>query len=186
MFHVLHLERLSDDDARAAIVKPLEITKSRLSFADQTIRNIIEMSGGYPYFIQFICREVFDTWIGKIKVKLAASVPMKEILEKLDQDFFAPRWARPTERQQHFMQVIATLENSEEEFSVPEIVQASRNILRKGFTPSHAIQILQALSEKGLIYRSKRGGYCFAVPLLSRFIGRQTWDPTSLRPRASS
>jgi hypothetical protein len=185
MFRVLHLNRLNDEDAEAAIVKPLEITKSPLGFADKTIKKIIDMSGGYPYFIQFICREVFDAWIGKLKIKLAPSVPMKEILEKLDQDFFSPRWARSTERQQQFMKVIATLQTSEEEFSVPEIVQSSREILQKGFTPSHAIQILQALSEKGLIYRSKRGGYCFAVPLLSRFIQRQCWDPASRRDGTS-
>lgn len=79
------------------------------------------------------------------------------------------------------MQVIATLPNSEEEFSVPEIVEASKEKLVKAFTPSHAIQILQALAEKGLIYRSKRGGYCFAVPLLARFIQRQPWDPETTK-----
>jgi hypothetical protein len=181
MFHVMHLERLNNEDARAAIVKPLEMTKSPLRFADKTINNILGMSGGYPYFIQFICREVFDTWIGKIQSGFAPSVPMGEIHAKLDLDFFAPRWQRSTDRQQQFMQVIAMLENSDEEFSVPEIVKASKEVLRKGFTPSHAIQILQALAEKGLIYRSKRGGYCFAVPLLARFIQRQTWDPESLK-----
>lgn len=186
MFHVMHLERLSDDDARAAIVRPLEITKSPLKFAEATIEKVVEMSGGYPFFIQFVCREVFDTWIGKIKEGLAPSVPMREILEKLDQDFFAPRWARSTERQQQFMKVISTLETSEEEFSVPEIVKASTHILKKGFTASHAIQVLQALGERGLVYRSKRGGYSFAVPLLSRFIQRQVWDPATLRNPASS
>jgi hypothetical protein len=182
MFHVMHLERLNNEDARAAVEKPLEMTKSPLRFADRTIDNILGMSGGYPYFIQFICREVFDTWIGKIQSGFAPSVPMGEILAKLDLDFFAPRWQRSTDRQQQFMQVIATLENSDEEFSVPEIVNASKDALRKGFTPSHAIQILQALAERGLIYRSKRGGYCFAVPLLARFIQRQAWDPESLKP----
>ena len=181
MFHVMHLDRLNNDDARAAIVQPLEITQSPLGFAEKTINNIMGMSGGYPYFIQFICREVFDTWIGKIQRGTAPSVPMNDILAKLDLDFFAPRWQRSTDRQQQFMQVIATLENSEEEFSVPEIVGASRLTLRKGFTPSHAVQILQALSEKGLVYRSKRGGYCFAVPLLASFIQRQAWDPASLK-----
>ena len=186
MFHVMHLERLNDDDSREAITKPLEITKSPLGFADKTIDKIIEMSGGYPYFIQFICREVFDTWIGKIKKGLAPSVPMQEILEKLDQDFFAPRWARSTDRQQQFMQVISTLDSCEDDFSVPEIVEASRKILKKGFSPSHAIQILQALAEKGLVYRSRRGGYSFAVPLLPRFIKRQILDPATLQNQAYS
>lgn len=184
MFHVMHLQRLNDDDAHEAITRPIAISKSKLGFAENTVQNIIKMSDGYPYFIQFVCKEVFDAWIGKITDGLAPSVPMGAIVDKLDQDFFSPRWARATDRQQDFMKVIATLPNSNDEFSVQDIVAASRSVLIKGFNPSHATQILQALGEKGLIYRSRRGGYCFAVPLLSEFIKRQVWDPASLLPPA--
>jgi hypothetical protein len=180
MFHVMYLQRLKKEEAREAIVKPIEITKSTLRFAEQTIEMIISKSGGYPYFLQFVSKEVFDAWIGKIKVGVAPTAPMDEILEKLDQDFFSPRWSRATDRQQDFMKVIATLKDAEEEFSVQDIVAASRGILKKGFTPSHATQMLKALAEKGLVYRSRYGGYCFAVPLLARFINRQAWNPASL------
>jgi hypothetical protein len=181
MFHVLQLDRLSHDDARQAVIEPIKITKSSLGFSHETIENIVSMSGGYPYFIQFIGKEVFDAWIGKISVGLAPSAPTDELLEKLDQDFFAPRWANATDRQQQFMQVIATLDESEDEFSVPQIVKASKAILKNGFNPSHSVQILQALSERGLIYRNRRGSYCFAVPLLARFIKRQAWEKSTLR-----
>lgn len=181
MFHVMHLQSLDDADTRQAIIKPIEITKSRLTFSQNTIRDIMKMSAGYPYFIQFTCKEVFDAWIGKITDGQAPSVPMHDILEKLDQDFFSPRWARGTDRQQDFMKVIATLPNADDEFSVQDIVAASRALLKKGFNPSHATQILQALAEKGLVYRNRRGAYCFAVPLLSQFIKRQKWDPASLQ-----
>lgn len=182
MFHVMHLERLDPEAARQAVVQPIEITKSTLKFAPQTVNKIVDMSDGYPYFIQFICKEVFDAWIGKITIGEAPSVPMDEILAKLDLDFFAPRWTRATDRQQDFMRVIATLPSADDEFSVQEIVAASKNVLRKGFNPSHATQILQALAEKGLIYRNRRAGYCFAVPQLARFISRQEWNVESLKP----
>jgi hypothetical protein len=181
MFHVMHLSRLDEGSARQAITAPIEITKSKLTFAPQTINQIINMSAGYPYFIQFIGKEVFDAWIGKITVGQAPSVPMGDVIAKLDLDFFAPRWQRATDRQQDFMRVIATLANSEDEFSVQDIVNATKTILKKPFSPSHATQILQALAEKGLVYRNRRAGYSFAVPLLTRFIHRQVWDPTSLR-----
>lgn len=186
MFHVLQLERLSHDEARAAVIEPLKITNSTLKFSDDTIEQIVKMSGGYPYFIQFIGKEVFDAWIGKIRIGVAPSIPMAEILEKLDQDFFSPRWVRASDRQQQFMKVISTLPNGEEEFSVPEIVKSSRETLKSGFSPSHAVQILQALSERGLIYRNRRGSYCFAVPLLARFIQRQPWDPATLKSVATA
>ena len=180
MFHVMHLQRLDDKAAHDAITMPIRLSKSQMTFSKKTINTIIEMSNGYPYFLQFIGKEVFDAWIGKITVGEVPSVAMDDILKKLDLDFFAPRWARATDRQQDFMRVIATMPNAEEEFSVQDIVLASRVLLKRGFNPSHATQILQALAEKGLVYRERRAGYCFAVPLLSRFIARQTWDPTSL------
>jgi hypothetical protein len=181
MFHVMHLQRLDDDAAREAITKPIEITKSTMTFSEHTTKQIVAMSDGYPYFIQFVCKEVFDAWIGKITVGQAPSVPMNEILAKLDLDFFAPRWARATDRQQDFMRVIAAMTNADDEFSVQDIVISSRKLLKSGFNPSHATQILQALAEKGLIYRNRRAGYCFAVPLMSRFIQRQSWNTETVK-----
>ncbi len=186
MFHMLILDRLSDPEARSAIEKPIELEQSTLGFAEKTILRIMAESKGYPFLIQYICKEVFDAWIGKITVGLAASVPMGEITAKLDQDFFTPRWNRATDRQQSFMQVIATLKSSDEEFTIQEITAASREVLKKPFNPSHATQMLGHLAEKGLIYRNRRGSYCFAVPLLAGFIRRQTWDQATLRIRGSA
>lgn len=181
MFHTMTLDKLNEKDAIDAIQKPIDITKSTLRFKPALVKYIAASSSGYPFFIQFIAKEVFDAWIGKIKVGEAPLAPVTEIMAKLDQDFFAPRWGRATDRQQEFMQVIATLQNSEDEFTVPEIVAASKELLKKPFTPSHAVQILAGLADKGLIYRNRRASYCFAVPLLARFIQRQTWDPATRR-----
>lgn len=83
-------------------------------------------------------------------------------------------------------QVIATLESGEGEFTVPEIVSASKEILRNSFSPSHAVQILGNLTERGFVYRNRRGAYCFAVPLLAQFIRRQNWDPEAIKLPLSS
>lgn len=181
MFHTLMLDRLSEDETKDAILKPIEISKSTLKFSVATINNIARESSGYPFLIQYICREVFDAWIGRMTVGEAPSVPMREITAKLDLDFFAPRWNRATDRQQTFMQVIATLQEADGEFTIADITRASRELLKRAFTPSHATQLLGHLAEKGLIYRNRRGSYCFAVPLLVGFIHRQAWDAASRR-----
>jgi len=106
---------------------------------------------------------------------------MREITAKLDQDCFAPRWNRATDRQQTFMQVIATLSTSDDEFTIQEITTASRELLARPIGASHANQMLGHLAEKGLIYRNRRGSYCFAVPLLASFIRRQAWDQAAIR-----
>jgi len=187
MFHTLMLDRLDEEETLKAILRPIEISKSTLKFSDKAIARIVTESKGYPFLIQYICREVFDAWIGRMTIGEAPSVPMTQITAKLDLDFFAPRWNRATDRQQVFMQVIATLEKADGEFTTQDITTASRSLLKKPFTPSHATQMLGHLAEKGLIYRNRRGAYCFAVPLLASFIRRQTWDAATrqVHPNAS-
>ena len=173
MFDVLQLDKLSTKDSQEAILKPIEISKSKITFAPQTVDKIVKMSAGYPYFIQYICKESFDVWIAQMEKGEIPSVGEADIIAKLDQDFFAARWDRATDRQQEFMKVIATLDNAEAEFTTQEIVSMSKKVLRKGFSPSHATQILSALLDKGMVYRNKHGKYSFAVPLMHEFILRQ-------------
>ena len=101
------------------------------------------------------------------------SVPIDEITAKLDSDFFAGRWSRVTDRQRDLLYVVAMLDDPESEFSVQEIVELSKDLPVKGFSPSHASQILSALINAGIVYRNRYGRYSFAVPLLSNFIRRQ-------------
>jgi hypothetical protein len=174
MFHVLFLNKLDDQDAKEAVIKPLRDSRSPIQFSDGTVDRIIELSGGYPYFIQFIGKEVFDVWIAKLQSGEAASVPAMDIIRKLDADFFQGRWARATDRQRELLQVISTLPNADNEFTVQEVVASSQEILRKPFTPSHVSQMLTSLAESGLVYKNRYGKYSLAVPLLSQFIRRQT------------
>ena len=104
------------------------------------------------------------------------SVPIREITRKLDNDFFAGRWGRATDRQRDLLIVIAHLDNHDLEFTVQEIVEKSQEIDGKPFSPSHVNQMLNALGNAGLVYKNRHGKYSFAVPLLGRFIMRQFED----------
>ena len=174
MFRVLFLNRLDPPDVREAIVKPIQEDGCPISFTEESIRQIEKHSGGYPYFIQFICHEAFDVFLAQIRTRLSnPSVPIDEITAKLDSDFFAGRWSRVTDRQRDLLYVVAMLDDPESEFSVQEIVELSKDLPVKGFSPSHASQILSALINAGIVYRNRYGKYSFAVPLLSDFIRRQ-------------
>ena len=173
MFRVVFLQSLSEEDSREAILKPIEATKSAIKLSARSVDKVVEMSVGYPYFIQFICREVYDAFIQRVDKGRKASVPAREIEQKLDTDFFAGRWARTTDRQRDLMFVIARLENCDDEFTVQEIVEKSREVPGKPFGSSHTNQILAALSSQGLVFKNRHGKYSFAVPLLGRYIRRQ-------------
>jgi hypothetical protein len=173
MFHVVFLKRLNENDSRDAILKPVQDAKCKVKLNEESVHLIVDVSGGYPYFIQFICREVYDAFLQKFHAGEKASVPIHEITRKLDNNFFAGRWARATDRQRELLTVIASLENCDEEFTVQEVSEHSKKLLEKGFSPSHVNQMLAALSEAGLVYKNRHGKYSFAVPLLGRFIQRQ-------------
>jgi hypothetical protein len=173
MFHVVFLRRLVDADSRDAILKPIQDTKCPVKLNSKSVRLIIDVSGGYPYFIQFICREVYDAFLQKTDAGEKATVPIKDITRKLDNNFFAGRWAKATDRQRELLAIIARLENCDEEFTVQEVSERSRGMSSKPFSPSHVSQMLVALGEAGLVYKNRHGKYSFAVPLLGRFILRQ-------------
>jgi hypothetical protein len=174
MFHVLTLDRLNAADSRDAVTKPIEHTECPVRFTEESVQLVCDQSGGYPYFIQFICREIYDAFIQSQQATGAPTpVPMEGIVEKLDTDFFAGRWARVTDRQRQLLWCVATLESADGEFSVQEVVAATEKRLDKSFSSSHANQMLSALGKAGLIYKNRWGKYSLAVPLFDRFILRQ-------------
>ena len=118
MFRVVFLDRLEDHDSRDAILKPVR----DLWVSDRWVKRweayapkIVDKCGGYPYFLQFICRELFDTTLPPTELDASGvSILIGSILRKLDTDFYAGRWARTTDRQRALLTVIANLETSEE------------------------------------------------------------------------
>lgn len=172
MFRVVFLDRLAEAESREAITKPLQRSPIRLT--ESSISSIIGLSAGYPYFIQFICREVFDVFSQQEEDgRTGAPVPLAEITQKLDTDFFAGRWGKLTDRQRELVACIAALDSEGEEFTVQEIVESSQRHLSKGFSASHANQMLASLANAGLVYKNRHGKYSFAVPLFGQFVRRQ-------------
>jgi hypothetical protein len=176
MFRIIFLEKLNEKDSRDAIHKPIDDKHSPIKFNEHSTSLIIKYSGGYPYFLQFICREAFDLFLQRNAMGQPASIPLEPIIRKLDRDFFAGRWARITDRQRELLVVVAFLEKDKPEFSVQEIVEASSK-LEKGFSSSHASQMLNKLIELGIVFKNRHGRYSFAVPLMDEFIKRQAASP---------
>ncbi len=171
MFRVLSLERLNEQDSAEAIRRPLR--DSPVGLTPETVAEIVRRSAGYPYFIQFICREVFDAFLQRRHSGRPPAVPAREIEQRLDDDFFSGRWARTTDRQQAMLWVIAHLDSRGSEFTVRAVVERSRTMLARPFSASHTNQMLAALADRGLVFRNRHGRYSLAIPLFDRFIRRQ-------------
>jgi len=168
MFAILEIGRLSATASREAIEKPLK--DGSWQFTSEGVQKIVKVSDGYPYFIQFICRETFDHLLSYPE---NPAIPIDAILRKLDSDFFSGRWENVTDRQRELLYCIAQIERADEEFTIGEIVEASKSLRGKPFTYGDVSQALPRLIEKGLVYKNRHGKYCFAVPLFSQFINRR-------------
>ena len=173
MFHVVTLGPLNEVDTREAIERPINDRTSRVTFSDDSINTIWRITKGYPYFVQYVCRDAFDVWVQDVAAgREFQKIPVDAILRKLDSDFFSGRWARATDRQRQLLVVVAHLPHSDGEFTVQDIVQASHTSTRP-FSNSHVNQMLSALSENGLVFKNRHGKYSFAVPMMGNFIKRQ-------------
>ena len=175
MFRIVFLRPLTQEATQKAVLSPIQDTNCPISFTDDSLTTIWNITRGYPYFVQYVCRESFDVWVQNVQAgKRATPIPVSEIMRKLDSDFFAGRWSRATDRQRDLLLVISTLDNSDREFTVQEIVEQSKTGgLRKAFGSSQVNQMLASLGDAGLIYKNRHGRYSFAVPLMAQFVKRQ-------------
>lgn len=174
MFHVIVLSPLNRAETAEAMRRPIRDSGCKIDFRDASVNTIWEITRGYPYFVQFVCRECFDVWVQNLNQgRIPDQIPIDAIVRKLDADFFAGRWARSTDRQRDLLAVIAELPHCHEEFAVQDAVESPANRgLDKPFSASHVNQMLGALAEAGLVYKNRHGRYSLAVPLLGDFIRR--------------
>jgi len=172
MFHVVFLDRLNESESRDAIVKPVQELPSQTQMNDGSVKLVVRDSGGYPYFIQFICREVYDVFLQSADEYIGV-VPMIDIKRKLDTDFFSGRWAKASDRQRELLKVVANLPNCDTEFTIQATSELSRQMLDKPFSKSQISNMFVRLGEAGLVYKNRHGKYSFAVPMLGEFILRQ-------------
>ena len=185
MFHAIFLNPLTESETAEAIKRPLDaVPRCPFKVGPGSIKYIWTITRGYPYFVQYICRESFDVLLQAIRGgRPMRSIPIREILRKLDSDFFAGRWARATDRQRTLLEIVAQLPDANNEFSVLEIIESQSNkALAKPFSGSHVNQMFGMLAEAGIIYKSRHGRYSFAVPLFGDFIRRQL-EPREPPPR---
>jgi len=175
MFTMVFLDPLNEQETTDAIRKPIQKDGCPINISIKSVKDIWAMTRGYPYFVQYVCREIYDVWVQATDAgREPPGVPFDEIMRKLDTDFFAGRWAKATDRQRQLLAMIAELDNCDSEFTVQEIVGNMANAFAdKPFSSSHINQMLASLSDAGLVYKNRYGKYSFAVPLLSGFIKRQ-------------
>lgn len=169
MFHVISLDRLSRRDTYRALYEPLSEHIPPLQVTDDLLDKVITVSGGYPYLVQFLGKELVDGMLANGGMLHPEQFPSSEVIGRLESGMFAARWNRLSDKQREFLGILATRDTKRSnEFSAKDAQRLARG--NKSFSTSYANQMMQALCEKGMLYRVRHGRYAFTVPLAETMI----------------
>ena len=172
MFRHVVVGNLERGDARDALGMPLAAAGRSFSLA--VIADVVEATGGYPYFLQFfgayLCRSVASPDVSADAYRALEPA----LLHELDLAFFEDRFegASPTEQR-----VLAAMARGRGRVRIADL---------RGQLPSQAglDLLVRRLVERGLVYRAGRGAYDFALPLFGDYLRRRP-ELTELTGRVS-
>ena len=153
---------LSDADASAAIIRPIE--DEDCSITPDALERILEVTSNYPYFLQEWGKQAWDAAetcpITRWDVDLAYPTAIAE----LDDSFFRVRFDRLTPAEKRYLRAMAELGTG------PCSSTAIADVLGRkssSFGPLRA-----SLVAKGMIYTPGYGQTAFTVPLFDEFMRR--------------
>lgn len=175
LFKFPSIGNLGDKDAEAALTKPA--AEEGISYADDALDKAVELTGGYPYFLQELGYAVWTVAEGPTITHedILLAVPGYEA--KLDESFFRVRLDRATELQRAYLRAMAALGPAPQKASdVAEVM--GRTSTNLGPTRAELINM-------GLLYTPDHGYAAFTVPHFDKFLIRAipTLEVPPLKPR---
>ena len=156
----INLSNLDDGDAEMAISEPLKDTPWK--FSKDLISAIIKDSCGYPYFIQFISKQIIDQ-VDKQDITADDYLNVRDsIMKKLGDSFFAQRMELLSIGQKNVLYAMASMSGEHMDFTAI----CEKMGISKATTQTH----LRRLEEKNMVYKRERGKYQFSMPLLREYL----------------
>lgn len=161
MFRHVSVGNLELDAAEEALAIPL--AGSGRSFGLSLIGEICEQTAGYPYFLQFFSAFACSR-IGLEHIELADFQRVESaLLYELDLAFFEDRFEGAPQTEQLVLEAMAR-----------DTGPVTLRRLRPQLSDVASVDLLvRRLIERGLVYRTGRATYDFALPLFRSFIRRR-------------
>ncbi len=162
LFEFASVDRLSDDDARNALIVPA--SKEGVAFNAGAIAEILSQTSGYPYFLQELGKHSWNAAdASPIKLHDARRATIGALAE-LDASFFRVRFDRLTPTEKRYMRAMAELGPG------PHRSGDIADILKQKVTTVAPVR--NSLIAKGMIYSPAHGDTAFTVPLFDGFMKR--------------
>ena len=162
LFIYKEIGSLENDQCTEAIKKPAE--KLGISYSGEAIDKIVDVTKGYPFFVQQLCQIVFQKSEGKIINADDVDNNIFEFFKILDNGFFKVRYERCTEADRKFIFAMVKCDK------LPCTISSVAMILKRQVKAISATRA--SLIGKGIIYSVKYKELDFTVPEFSGFIKR--------------
>ena len=162
LFMYKKIDSLTDEQSEKAIEEPAK--KFNIIYAHEATNKIVEITKGYPFFIQQLCKIVYDK-TNKDVIELSdVENCIDEFLSSLDERFFKSRYERCAESDKKF--IFAMVECGE----LPcTILNVAHNLNK---TVGSISTTRAQLISKGIIYPVRYKELDFTVPEFSGYIQR--------------
>lgn len=164
MFEYILIDRLSDDEAKAAASEPA--AELGIQFDQPALQEVVTTTSGYPYFIQEYCSVIWDNLEeGAKEISLDDALKAKDVFfQKLDHGFFEARYSRSSPSEKRFL--VSMVECDKLPCRISEVAERMQKDVQQ-ISPLRA-----TLIEKGIIYAPSRGEVDFTVPLFGDYLSR--------------
>lgn len=163
LFEFVHIDTLKKADAIKALTEPA--VQQGVFYEDDAVEQILNVTEGYPYFIQEYGKQVwFKQNDKKIITKEMVVESYQAFIDKLDESFFKARLDRATPTEKNFMCTMVFCGN------LPCSIADVANHLNKkveSISPTRG-----QLINKGFIYDTSYGMIDFTVPQFDKYLKR--------------
>ena len=153
---------LSAEDALTAITKPIEAESAAIT--PQALTDILELTQGYPYYIQQWAHDAWNLATGDVITDEDVRRATPVSLAALDSDFFRTRFQRCTNSEKRYMRTLAELGPGTHRSG--EVAKQMRTSTQR------AAPLRDTLIKKGMIYSQQHGDIAFTVPMFDSYMRR--------------
>jgi hypothetical protein len=166
MFRYPAIGSLAEDQAREALIVPA--ADEHVRWDGEALKRVIELTAGYPYFLQEFGKQAWDAADGPSRITLddvERSIPVA--IAELDDGFFRVRTGRTSNPERAYLRAMAECGPG------PVRSGAVAQVLGKKTTALGPVR--DGLLKKALCYSPRWGEIEFTVPMFDQFMKR--WMP---------
>ena len=165
MFDFKEITSLNYEETKKAIIEPVKDLS--VDYNEEAVKKIYDLTGGYPYFIQFFCDNLWGNIdkVNNITINDVNST-INSYFKRLDEGFFKSRFDRWTDKEKELIQAMV---------KCGELPCTSNKVAEIRKKSVGSISPIRAqLINKGIVYSVKYGEIDFTVPQFDLFLKRVT------------